>query len=314
MVQPGSGETTVEHVQVLIVGGGIAGLSAAIWCERLGLACVLVEQSERLGGQLPQIHNEIWDYPPKVFPNGATLLKELLAHRALRSIDIRLGEQLVSVDESARQVTTSKTVYQADFLILATGVRPNRIAALQSCRHVLVPWFSTTAQGETVRGQDVAIIGGGDRAVESAYNLAPYARSLYLLVRRDRFRARPQWVKRLSFRSNVQVLLETEIAACAEHGDKAVLTLASKRPDTPAMLSVDWILPRIGVCGNTEGLPQLATYGDGFLVTDSYQTTSNRWIYAIGDVTNGAAYASLSLAAGQAMKAVKHISLQSKEQ
>ncbi|MFY0545306.1 NAD(P)/FAD-dependent oxidoreductase [Brevibacillus sp. H7] len=303
----------MEHVQVLIVGGGMAGMSAAIWCDRLGLSAVLLEQSQQLGGQLLQIHNEIWDFPPCVYPNGTALLKELLGHRTLHSFDIRLGEKLLAVDARNRQVKTNKATYQTDFLIVATGVRPNTIPALESCGQVLVPWFSTTAQGETVSGQDVAIVGGGDRAVESACNLAPYARNIYLLVRRNSFRARPQWVERLNSCSNVQVLFETEIAACTEQDGKAVLVLRSSLPETPATLAVHWVLPRIGVRGNSEGLDGLATYGDGYVVTDVCQATASGWIYAIGDVTNGAAYASLSLAAGQAMKAVKHISLQAKE-
>ncbi len=303
----------MEHVQVLIVGGGMSGMSAAIWCQRLGLTCVLVEQSQHLGGQLTQIHNEIWDYPPNIYPNGAALLQELSVHPALRSIDMRLGQKLLSIDTLTRQVTTTKTVYQPNFLVMATGVRPNRIAALQSCKQVLDPWFSSTAQGETVRNQVVAIIGGGDRAVESAYNLAAYARTIYLLVRRNSFRARSQWVKRLATCPNVHVLFETEIDSCSEQDGKATLHLRSKHPDTPAAISADWILPRIGVRGNSEALSELATYGDGYLVTDPFQATANGWIYAIGDVTNGAAYASLSLAAGQAMKAIKHISLQTKE-
>jgi len=291
----------------------MAGLSAAIWCDRLGLSCVLVEQSHQVGGQLPQIHNEIWDVPPRIYPNGTALLEELMSHRTLGTVDIRLGERLVQIDDTRRLVTTSKSVYQTDFLIMATGVRPNRIDTLQSCQKVLMPWFSTTAQGETVQGQDVAVVGGGDRAVESAYNLSPHARSLFLLVRRDRFRARPQWVKRLYSRPNIQVLFETEIIACQERDNKAVLSLRSKRTDAPAHLTVDWILPRIGVRANSDAVLSLSTHGDGFLTTDTHQTTSYGWIYAIGDVTNGAEYASLSLAAGQAMKAVKHISLQVKE-
>jgi thioredoxin reductase (NADPH) len=300
----------VEHVQVLIAGGGIAGLSAAIWCERLGLSCVLVEKNDRLGGQLSDIHNQIWDFPPRVYPDGAALLDELLAHRSIRALRPRLGEALRSIDLDKHLVHTDKTVYLADYLIIATGVRPNRIPALVGCSRVLQPWFSTTSQGTAVAGQDVAVIGGGDRAVESACNLLPHVRSLYLLVRSDRLRARPQWVERLRPHPSLHVLWETVVSDCREQNGKAVLTLDSPRSDTPQTLVVDWVLPRIGVRGNSEGLGQLPALEGGYLQTDVNLRVGADWIYAIGDITNGAAYASLSLAVGQAMKAVKHISLQ----
>jgi thioredoxin reductase (NADPH) len=300
----------VEHVQVLIVGGGIAGMSAAIWCERLGLSCVLVEQEQQLGGQLSKIHNEIWDFPPCVYPNGSALLDAFYRHKTIRSLSPRLGEALLHVDHDSHVVTTSKQTYRCDYLIVATGAQPNRIPALAPCARVLSPWFSTTAQAERVLGQDIAIIGGGDRAVESACNLSPLARQIFLLVRRPHFRARPQWVEQLRSRTNVQVFYETEIVACSERENKAELTLRTGRG--LETLTVDWVLPRIGVRGNSDGL-SLPTFGDGYLQTNADQVTGADWIYAIGDVANGASYASLSLAAGQAMKAVKHISLQIKE-
>ncbi|MEJ8544560.1 NAD(P)/FAD-dependent oxidoreductase [Brevibacillus borstelensis] len=306
----------MEQVQVLIVGGGIAGMAAAIWCKRLGLSCILIEKTNRLGGQLEQIHNEIWDFPPYVYENGTTLLKELEGHRALLSLRCRFDETLTSVDVSQRRATTNRTAYQTDYLIVATGVSPNQIPALAGCSNVLAPRFSTTAEAEAVAGMDIAVIGGGDRAAESAYNLARYARTVHLLVRGAHMRARPQWRERLSAIPSLSILWETEVSACLERDGKAVLSLRSARPDTPSVLQVDRILPRIGVHANVRGLDSLVGKdGDRCFRTNPYQQIEETdWIYAIGDVTNGPKYASLSLAAGQAMKAVKHISLQLKEQ
>lgn len=131
----------MEHVQVLIAGGGIAGMSAAIWCERLGLSCILIEKTDRLGGQLAQIHNEIWDFPPHIYADGTNLLEELQSHKVLRSLQVRFGEALTSVDPTKRKVTTTRTAYQTDYLIVATGVSPNQIPALADCSKVLAPGF-----------------------------------------------------------------------------------------------------------------------------------------------------------------------------
>ncbi|MCC8437144.1 NAD(P)/FAD-dependent oxidoreductase [Brevibacillus sp. M2.1A] len=300
----------MEHIQVLIAGGGIAGLSAAIWCQRLGLSCLLIEKTDRLGGQLHHIYNEITDFPPLVYDQGAALVKELIAHPFIQQQNIRLNETILSIDQETKQVTTSKSVYRADYLLIATGVGWNEIPALADCPSVLSPWFSTTAQAHTIAGQDIAVIGGGDRALESAANLSSHARQVYLLVRSNRWRARPEWQKKITGLPNIQVLWETQVSDYQEEEARTVLTLTTTRENNPQAIIVDWILPRIGVHGNTDGLEGLDTFGDKYLQTDLYQRVHSPWIYAVGDVSNGAAYASLSLAVGQAMKAVKHISLQ----
>jgi thioredoxin reductase (NADPH) len=294
---------------VLIAGGGIAGLSAAIWCQRLGLSCLLLEKTDALGGQIPHIHNEIWDFPPRVYPDGAALLNELLGHPTIKQLHPRMGEAIVSIDKRSHEVITSHSVYRADYLIIATGASPNLIDALGGCSRVLSPWFSTTAQAATVRGQDIAVIGGGDRALESAANLSRHARQVYLLVRGNQLRARPEWAKRIASLPNIQVMYETQIDAYTEDHSRTTLKLRSSQETTPSSIEVDWVLPRIGVRGNSQGFEQLDTYDNQYLQTDGNQIADQDWIYAIGDVTNGAAYASLSLSAGQAMKAVKHISL-----
>ncbi|QRG65739.1 NAD(P)/FAD-dependent oxidoreductase [Brevibacillus choshinensis] len=300
----------MEHVQVLIAGGGIGGLSAAIWCHRLGLSCLLVEKADQLGGQLLQIGNEIVDLPPRVYPHGSELLEELKRHPALQTLDPRLEEAVISIDPLSHIVTTTTNRYHADFVILATGVSPNLIPALAGCSRVLTTAFSTTANAASVAGQDIAVIGGGDRALESAANLSKYANHVDILVRRDHLRARSQWSEKLEKLSNLRILWETEIASYEPREERVLLTLHTKRAGQPSEITVDWILPRIGVHGNSDSFPALRTFGDGYLHTDEYQRTSPSWIYALGDVSNGASYASLSLAVGQAMKAVKHISQQ----
>ncbi|WP_400163220.1 NAD(P)/FAD-dependent oxidoreductase [Brevibacillus sp. TJ4] len=300
----------MEHVQVLIAGGGIGGLSAAIWCHRLGLSSLLIEKTDALGGQLAHIHNEIRDFPPHVYPNGAALLSALTTHPTVAGLQPRLSEAIVSVDVHTHEITTSRSVYRADYLVVATGVSPNELPQLAGCRRVLSPWFSTTAQAKTVSGQDVAVIGGGDRALESAANLCLHARRVYLLVRSDRLRAQPQWIRRIASLPNLHIFWETQIDSYEAGAAGSIdLRLHSTRSDTPASIQVDWILPRIGVRGNSQGFAPLPTFGNYYLQTDSFQLAASDWIYAIGDVSNGAEYASLSLAAGQAMRAVKHISL-----
>ncbi len=291
----------------------MAGISAAVWCKRLGLSAVLIEREDRIGGQLHQIKNEIWDYPPHVYANGSELLAEVSRYLEILGLDLRLNEALLSVDTLTREVTTSKGGYRCDYLILATGVRPNTLPLLEHSRLALAPWFSTTSQGELLSGTHVLIIGGGDRAVESACNLSAHARHVWLAVRSNRLRARPEWVERLSLCRNVTILWETQLVGTQETGKPCGVYLATNGDRKPRFLPMDWVLPRIGVIANSETVPSLERDEQQYLRVDPFQVTSTDWIYAIGDVTNGAAYAGLALAVGQGMRAAKHISLSIRE-
>lgn len=308
------GKQNVEKVEVLIVGAGIAGLTAAIWCKRLGLHAVVIEQTGQIGGQLHHIHNVIWDFPPHVYDNGRALLAAFLQHAKMAELDCRLNETLQSIDEATHRILTDKNTYQADFVILSTGVRPNSLPILKHCKMVLSPWFSTTAHGNQLYGKQILIIGGGDRAIESGYNLASHAQHIWIAARSSQLRARPEWVKRLSRCANVTIRLNTEVVGVREDQEPKGVLLRQAGVPGETFLAVDWILPRIGISGNSDAVPFLKRYGNHFLEVDQQLRTSTDWIYAIGDVTNGAAFGSLALAAGQAMKAVKHISMRRMEE
>ncbi len=307
-----NGETLLENMQVLIIGAGIAGLSAAIWCERLGLSYVIIERERTIGGQLTQIQNKISDFPPKVYANGQALLDELARHEVVHSMQVRCDESIVAVDVASRHVATSKAAYKPAYMILATGIRPNQLPVLQHVGHVLEADFSTTAHGKRLHAKNVLVIGGGDRAVESVINLSGHADHIWLAVRGQSLRARSEWQERLHACSNVTILFETELIGVEETG-RTYATLHTQNAPEPFTIEIDWILPRIGVRGNSEILPALRTEKGGFIAVDEHNLTCVDWIYAIGDVTNGPDYASLSLASGQAMKAVKHILLRTKE-
>lgn len=302
----------MEKVQVLIIGAGMGGVSAAIWCKRLGLQAVLIEKESHIGGQLKQIKNEIWDYPPNTFANGTALLTELEKNIDVAQLDCRLNESLEKIEPDRHVIQTSKQSYLADYVILATGVRPNTLGALEHSSIVLPANFSTTADGHLLEDKTVLIIGGGDRAVESCYNLSSYTRKIWLAVRGKELRARLEWANRLKTCTNVTILYQTQLVGTVEDLPAKGVWLQTNEAD-PQFFEVDWILPRIGVKGNLISSEVILHNEEGFIQVNEHQLTNLPWIYAIGDLANGADYASLALAAGQAMKAVKHISLRLKE-
>jgi thioredoxin reductase (NADPH) len=299
----------MQKTQVLIVGAGIAGISAALWCQRLGLKALVLEQKPDIGGQLIQIKNKICDFPPHIYDDGTALLADLQQYVRQAQLSLHFSESLIHLDRQKRLIRTANATYQANYLILATGVRPKTLPCLIDSPLALPPTFSSTTQRFDLQGLRVAIIGGGDRALESAYNLSTSAQHLWLIVRGDRCRGRTEWVERLKSCPNVTLWLETAVQDAIASSERRGLLLQRRDTAEPFFLACDRVLPRIGIEGNSDFVPFLGRYGENFLITDEYQRTTVDWIYAIGDLTNGNAYSSLALALGQGMKAAKHIAL-----
>jgi len=301
---------------VVVIGGGMAGLSAAIWARRLGLSVVVLERAQRPGGQLLELTAPIIDYPGVPRTPGPALA-EIVYRQALDLGARILTETPVQrIDPLQRICHTPRGPFAGRAVILATGVRPRRLgvpgeADLYAAGLVQRPsqnlsWF---------RHRRVAVVGGGDRAVENALLLAPVASEVVLIHRRSRLRARETLVRQLRKESGIRLLLETQVTAFSirrnAEGLPAGANLHLIRPDGEAGLLADAVCIYIGnepVIDLLKGLA--AETPEGGLQTDSYGRTSLPGIWAVGDVHLPPAHQSLATCAGQAMVAVKEIALE----
>ena len=299
------GAAHIQDVPVLIAGAGMAGITAAAWCRRFQIPALVVEADRRIGGQISSIQNEIMDLPPGVYANGEALIRDLEHFVTRTHLDVRLEERLCEVEPAQRLVRTDRAHYRVDFLILATGSRPKTLTSLDTTAKILPPDFSTTREASTLQGRKVLVVGGGDRAVESACNLSRYADHIWIALRGTTFRASDRWQARLAACPNVYVLRETRFLPRLAPDERGIRLLCGHEE---TWLPVQVILPRIGVEGNAVGVPFLQTGADGFLAVNEAQETSEEWIYAIGDLATGSAYASLVSAMAQGMRATKRIS------
>ncbi|MES5263846.1 NAD(P)/FAD-dependent oxidoreductase [Priestia aryabhattai] len=312
----------MRHVDVLIIGGGPAGISAAIWCKRLGVDCVLLEEQPELGGQLFTIFNEIIDYPGMRTKNGIEMQREMVKHFVEMGCLYEVNTKVFSIDERSKRVRIKKQAKEQEicytYLILATG---------SSQRKLRVPGeqqmidrgevYSASADGERLKGKTVAIIGGGDRAFEGAHLLSSKAKEVYLIHRSTRFKAREQYVERVISNPCIKVMTNTEVTAI--HGDRHVtsIDLESKNKEYKSKnkeyksknLLVDAILIRLGVAPNVELIKgKVATAQNGLIVTDDVHQSSNPFIYAIGDACTTPLFSSISSSAGQGTIVAKHLS------
>ncbi|MGG1911772.1 NAD(P)/FAD-dependent oxidoreductase [Priestia megaterium] len=303
----------MRHVDVLIIGGGPAGISAAIWCKRLGIDCLLLEEQSQLGGQLFNIFNEIVDYPGMRTKNGIEMQREMVKHFVEMDCLYEVNTKVLFIDERSKTVKVKKQAKKQEicytYLILATGSSQRKLGVSGEQQMIdRGEVYSASADGERLKGKTVAIIGGGDRAFEGAHLLSSKAKEVYLIHRSTRFKAREQYVERVISNPGIKVMTDTEVTAI--HGNRHVtsIDLESKNKEYKNLL-VDAVLIRLGVAPNVDLIKgKVATAQNGLIVTDDVHQSSNPFIYAIGDACTTPLFSSISSSAGQGTIVAKHIS------
>jgi thioredoxin reductase (NADPH) len=294
---------------VIIIGAGPAGLSAAFWCDELGLDTLVLEQAEEIGGQLHRVYNPIHNYLGLKTRNGKELLKHFSADVADAGFDLWTQTEIESIDLRAKRISLrSGERLQSIAIILATGVRPRALnipGEQEFAGKGMIE--SATRDRELFAGEDVCVIGGGDAAVENALLLAEVCPTVTVVHRGRKLRARREFVERLQPNHAVTVFTESVVTRII--GGERVEAVEILRKDglKPFQLAVRGVLIRIGVEPNTDLFrEQLELDQQGYVVVNSEQETSVPMVFAAGDVSNPTA-PTISGAAGAGATAAKVI-------
>ncbi|HAM86418.1 MAG TPA: ferredoxin--NADP(+) reductase [Lactobacillus sp.] len=283
-----------QTYDVTIVGGGPTGMFAAFYAGLHELKAQLIESLPQLGGQVAALYPEkqIWDVAGEAGVQGRELIADLKKQMAIAPVDQFLGEQVTNVVkladgtfkiESAQRTSYSKAVVIA----LGNGAFSPRRLALDGADQLegrQVRYF--VSDQSDFADQRVAVLGGGDSAIDMALMLEPIAKEVHLVHRRDAFRALEHTVSQLK-KSQVQVetpYLPKELQV--NEDDSIDLTLKKMRSDEEKHLAVDKILVNYGFTSNNAALNEwelpLASER-GLIKVDSKMETSVPGVYAIGD-------------------------------
>ena len=277
-----------ERIQLLIIGSGPAGYTAATYACRANLKAVVYEGIQP-GGQLTTT-TEIENFPG--YPNGVQgqqMMDDFRAQAERFGADVRFGI-VTKVDFSERpfkvQIDDEKWV-EADAVIIATGATA-RYLGLESEEKFRGQGVSAcaTCDGFFYRGKDVAVVGGGDTACEEATYLASLCRKVYMIVRRNVFRASKAMQERVFNTPNIEVLWEHQTKEIIGN-DMGVTGAVLRRNDgTETTISIDGFFLAIGHHPNSDVFKEwVETNEEGYIITDGKSTrTSRPGIFAAGDV------------------------------
>jgi thioredoxin reductase (NADPH) len=279
------------HSKVLIIGSGAAGYTAGIYAARANLKPVLIKGMQP-GGQLT-ITSDVENYPGFADPiQGPWLMEQMEAQAKHVGVDLR-DDLIVEADLSKRPfraVGDSGTVYTGDALIIATGASA-RWLGLPSEKQYMGAGVSAcaTCDGFFFRGKEVAVIGGGNTAVEEALYLTHHATKVTLVHRRDKLRAEKIMQDRLFANPKIEVIWDSvleEIVGAGNPPGVTGLRLKNAKTGAERVVPVDGVFIAIGHDPNTSLFKgQIELDSDGYIVTKPGTTnTSVTGVFAAGDV------------------------------
>ena len=278
----------MEKIQCLIVGGGPAGYTAAIYASRADVACVVYEGLQP-GGQLTTT-TDIENYPG--FENGIAgqeLMSVMKAQAVRLGADVRTGA-ITNVDLSERPfkvtVDGDKEI-EAETLIIATGATAKYLGLPSEIKYRgLGVSACATCDGFFYRKKTVAVVGGGDTACEEATYLAGLCKKVYMIVRRDVFRASEAMQERVRNTENIEILWNCNTQEVL--GDEYGVTGARiQRNDGKVFdIAIDGFFLAIGHHPNSELFSQWVNVDkEGYIITDGKTSKTNvEGVFAAGDV------------------------------
>ena len=270
---------------MIIVGGGPAGLAAALYTARLNLKTVILDRGP-LGGQL--LNTElVEDYPGFDSILGSELAMKMGEHARKFGVDVRDFEPVKEIDvEGNTKVIRleSGDELRAPALIMAAGGLP---------RYLEVPgekefWgrgvsYCAVCDGAFFKGQELAVIGGGDAAVEEGEFLTRYASRVYILHRRSELRAQPILVDRARENQKIEFIFDAQVKTIT--GDGKVQSIRYEQHGEIKELKVGGVFIFIGFVPNSSLLKVHVDHdAAGYIVTDRNMQTSVEGIWAVGDV------------------------------
>ena len=270
---------------VIIIGGGPAGLTAAIYTGRAKLRTLVLE-ANILGGNAGQT-DQIDNYPGFPFGiSGADLMENFWKQAQRFGAELKM-EEVIGIEESpgGKRVITDQGEYLARSVIITVGAR-RRELEVEGEKEYLGRGVSycATCDGAFFQDFPVAVVGGGDSAVKEALYLADIASRVYLIHRREGFRANQTAVDKMLANERIELKLNKVVKRIEGEGMMQSLILQDVKTGEEESLQVEGLFVSIGLVAAADFIEGLLETEDGYIVTDKNMSTSIPGIFAAGDI------------------------------
>ena len=274
----------VLNFDTVILGGGPAGLSAAIYSSRGAVSTAIVDIN-MLGGQ-PSNYLELENYPGFQIVGGYDLMEKFEEHADKFGVNKFPMQEIQSIDLKNKTIVTNEHEFKAKTIIIATGAQPMKLGVPGekefTGRGVS---YCAVCDGAFYKNKVVAVVGGGNAAVEEAMYLTKFANKVYVIHRRNELRADKIVQERAFKNEKIEFIWDSTVKEIK--GDDLVNTAVLENVKTKEItnLQVNGVFPYIGMTPNVKNLTgQLQQDARGFICTDETMQTSVEGVFAAGDV------------------------------
>ena len=271
---------------IIIIGSGPAGLSAAIYAQRACLDTIVIEKNGISGGQVLNTW-EVDNYPGFPGVTGFELSRQFREHANKLGARV-VQDEVVQVELSGnvKKVVCEEETYEARCVILASGAhhRTLEVPGEEELRGAGVS-YCATCDGAFFRGRTVAVVGGGDAALEDAIFLARMCEKVYIVHRRDKLRGAKRLQERLQALENIEFVWNSETVAIEGNAQVEALRLRQTKTGEERRLDVDGVFIAVGLAPESELYAgQLELDEQGYIRADESGQTSVPGVFAAGDV------------------------------
>ena len=270
---------------LIIIGSGPAGLSAAIYAQRAGLDTLVLEKEYISGGQVVNTA-EVDNYPGLPGMNGYELGMKFRSHADALEAKFQIAEvKDIIIEETQKTVRTNEGDFYAKNIIISTGASHRKLGVLGERELAgMGVSYCATCDGAFFRNRTVAVIGGGDVAVEDAVFLSRMCSKVYLIHRRGELRAAKSLQNQLFSKENVEILWNMQAQAIEGNGTVERLILSENGTGKKKELSVQGVFIAVGIQPETKAFEGIVNMEQGYIKAEEEGITSAPGIFAAGDV------------------------------
>ena len=272
---------------VIILGGGPAGLAAGIYCGRARLKTLILEKGA-LGGRA-SMTEEIVNYPGFLSISGTELAERMREQAAEFGVEFKTEQvKSLTLDLPEKELHTRRNTYKAKAVILAGGTEP-KIIGIPGERELVGQGvaYCATCDAEFFQDQDVAVIGSGDQAVEESMFIARYARRVFIVVRRPEgdLRCNKASAEKALSNQKIQFLWNKEPVAVIGDNEVEAVKLRDVQTGDEQQLACQGVFFFVGMSPNSGVVPQVVNRNEqGYLLTNEDMETNLPGVYAVGDI------------------------------